>query len=100
MANFKILRKGEIESELSKLNEWRVEDNYIKASFNFNSFKEAISLINMVALEAEAMNHHPLYTHNFKTVEFKFSTHDAGSKVTDLDIKMARYISTIYKKNF
>lgn len=100
MGDYKVLNKEELENELASISEWKVQDKYLKAKFKFSSFRDAISLINRVAIEAEMMNHHPKYSHNFDTVKFKLTTHDAEGNLTDLDLKMAKYISSIYSKYY
>ena len=38
------------------------------------------------------MNHHPLWTNVYNTVEFWLSTHDAGDVVTEKDHQLAKKI--------
>jgi 4a-hydroxytetrahydrobiopterin dehydratase len=45
-----------------------------------------------VALEAEKMNHHPLWTNVWNKVEIWLNTHDAGDIVTDKDHKLSKKI--------
>ena len=45
-----------------------------------------------VAIEAEKMDHHPLWTNVYNTVEIWLSTHDAGDIVTGKDHKLAKKI--------
>jgi 4a-hydroxytetrahydrobiopterin dehydratase len=45
-----------------------------------------------VALAAEKMDHHPLWTNVYNKVEIWLSTHDAGDIVTDKDRKLAKTI--------
>ena len=93
MAGYKILTELEIESELSKLKDWSVKAPNIVASFDFHTFRDAISFIVQVAIEAEVSNHHPEFFNSYNKVSFSFCTHDAGHKITDLDIAMAAKIS-------
>jgi 4a-hydroxytetrahydrobiopterin dehydratase len=48
-----------------------------------------------VAIEAEKMNHHPLWTNVWNRVEIWLSTHDAGDIVTDKDRKLSQKIDKI-----
>jgi 4a-hydroxytetrahydrobiopterin dehydratase len=48
-----------------------------------------------VAIEAEKLNHHPLWTNVYNKVEIWLSTHDAGDTVTDLDYKLALAIDDL-----
>ena len=48
-----------------------------------------------VAMEAEKMNHHPLWTNVWNRVEIWLSTHDAGNIVTEKDKKLAGKIDKL-----
>ena len=48
-----------------------------------------------VALVAEKMNHHPMWTNVWNTVELWLNTHDAGNTVTDKDRKLAQKIDDL-----
>lgn len=48
-----------------------------------------------VALAAEKMDHHPLWTNVYNTVEIWLSTHDAGNVVTEKDKILAKAIDAI-----
>ncbi len=48
-----------------------------------------------VALQAEKMDHHPLWTNVYNTVEIWLSTHDAGNVITDKDRRLAKAIDAI-----
>jgi 4a-hydroxytetrahydrobiopterin dehydratase len=48
-----------------------------------------------VAIEAEKLNHHPVWKNVWNTVEIWLSTHDAGNTITDLDKKLADQIDKL-----
>jgi 4a-hydroxytetrahydrobiopterin dehydratase len=98
MANYKILSEDEIKSELKNLPGWSVNGNNIEASFEFKNFRDAISFIVQIAIEAEVQNHHPEFHNSWNKVSFSYCTHDAGHKLTDLDMKMAMSISEIARR--
>jgi len=52
-----------------------------------------MQFINLVADEARRMNHHPTWTNSYNKVSISFFHHDAGNKITDLDIQMAKKIA-------
>jgi 4a-hydroxytetrahydrobiopterin dehydratase len=93
MANYKILSETEIESELKKLPGWSVKKGNIEAVFEFQTFRDAIAFNVQVAIEAEVMNHHPEFHNSYNVVSFSFCTHDAGHKITDLDVETASRIN-------
>ena len=93
MAHYKILGDDEIRSALAGLPDWSVEAPNIAATFTLKTFRDAIAFIMQVAIEAEASNHHPEFHNSWNKVTFSFCTHDVGNKITDTDIKLAKYIS-------
>lgn len=93
MANHKILAESEIKFELKHLKDWSVNGQNIEASFEFKGFRDAISFIVQIAIEAEVMNHHPEFYNSWNKVSFSFCTHDVGNKITDADIAIAAKIS-------
>ena len=56
---------------------------------------EAFSFVTRVALAAEKMNHHPLWTNVYNRAEISLSTHDAGYIVTDKDKAPATIIDKL-----
>lgn len=68
---------------------WVENDNKLYKKFDFKNFSEAFGFMTRVAIEAEKMNHHPLWTNVWNRVEIWLSTHDAGDIVTDKDRKLA-----------
>jgi 4a-hydroxytetrahydrobiopterin dehydratase len=74
---------------------WEEKDNKLYRKFEFSNFSEAFAFMTRVALEAEKMNHHPLWTNVYNRVEIWLSTHDAGDIVTDRDRKLAGKIDAI-----
>ena len=75
---------------------WKEEKNTLYRKFEFADFSEAFAFMTRVALAAEKMNHHPLWTNVYNTVEFWLNTHDAGDIVTEKDHKLAAKIDKIF----
>lgn len=74
---------------------WEEKNNTLYRKFNFKNFSEAFGFMSRVALEAEKMDHHPLWTNVYNQVEIWLSTHDAGNIVTDKDKKLAKKIDAL-----
>ena len=74
---------------------WKEENNCLKKTFTFKNFIEAFSFMTRVALVAEKMNHHPMWTNVYNRVEISLNTHDAGDVVTDKDRKLAEAIDKL-----
>jgi 4a-hydroxytetrahydrobiopterin dehydratase len=77
---------------------WQEENNSLYRKFEFRNFSEAFAFMTRVAIEAEKMNHHPLWTNVYNRVEIWLSTHDAGDVVTDKDRKLSSKIDALMDK--
>jgi 4a-hydroxytetrahydrobiopterin dehydratase len=71
---------------------WKEENNTLYKKFEFADFSEAFAFMTKVALAAEKMDHHPLWTNVYNRVEIWLSTHSAGDIVTEKDRKLAEKI--------
>lgn len=76
---------------------WEEKNNTLYKKVEFKDFSEAFAFMTRVAIEAEKMNHHPLWTNVWNKVEIWLSTHDAGDIVTDKDRKLAAKIDALLK---
>ena len=74
---------------------WQETDNKLYKKFQFKNFSEAFAFMTRVAMEAEKMDHHPLWTNVYNTVEIWLNTHDAGNIVTEKDKKLAKKIDAL-----
>jgi 4a-hydroxytetrahydrobiopterin dehydratase len=74
---------------------WKEADNKLYRRFEFSNFSEAFAFMTRVAIEAEKMDHHPLWTNVWNTVDIWLSTHDAGNLVTEKDRKLAQKIDAL-----
>ncbi|MBI3597432.1 MAG: 4a-hydroxytetrahydrobiopterin dehydratase [Nitrospirae bacterium] len=85
------LLTGEIQQRLKALNGWQWADNAIKKQYVFESFMPAIRFVNRVAELAEAADHHPDITINYRKVTMVLATHSAGG-LTQKDFALAEKI--------
>lgn len=88
------LSEEEIEGRLSKTAGWSRDGKFIKKTFEFPSFRNAIAFINDVADLAEEEDHHPDLYNVWRKVELKFTTHDEGG-LTERDFRMATRINEL-----
>lgn len=73
---------------------WRVVDDAVHARFATGSFADGVAFTVRIGEAADAANHHPDVTITYPEVSVSITTHDAGG-LTDLDVDMARAISSI-----
>ena len=74
---------------------WTETDNKLYRKFKFKNFSEAFAFMTRVAIEAEKMDHHPLWTNVYNKVEIWLNTHSAGNIVTEKDHQLAKKIDAL-----
>jgi 4a-hydroxytetrahydrobiopterin dehydratase len=89
------LSESDINQALSSLQGWEFNEDKISKEFSFNDFSEALGFIVRVGLEAEKQVHHPELFNVYNTVKISLSTHDAGGKVTQKDVDLAKAIESV-----
>lgn len=89
------LTPQEITTALAGLPGWTFERDALVKTFQFGSFREAMSFMVRVGFEAEAADHHPDWTNVYNRVSVRLNTHDAGGKVTAKDVALAQKMQTI-----
>lgn len=75
---------------------WKAEQNSLTKTFEKENFVSAVAFLNKIVPLAEQMDHHPdMEVFSYKKVRIKLTTHDAGNKITEKDIKMAQKINSL-----
>jgi 4a-hydroxytetrahydrobiopterin dehydratase len=74
---------------------WEEKNNKLYKKFEFKNFSEAFGFMTRVALAAEKMDHHPLWTNVYNEVEIWLNTHDAGDIITEKDRKLSAKIDAL-----
>jgi 4a-hydroxytetrahydrobiopterin dehydratase len=83
------LTTDQIQSEIGRLDGWTLEGNAIRKQFTFRGFPEAVAFVQRLVADAEASDHHPDVTINYKRVTLSYSTHSEGG-LTAKDFDGAR----------
>jgi 4a-hydroxytetrahydrobiopterin dehydratase len=86
------LRTDKIDAALEELPGWKFESDALTKAFEFSNFREAMSFLIRVAFEAEQLEHHPEIENVYNRVRLTLRTHDAGNRVTGLDVSLAQAI--------
>jgi 4a-hydroxytetrahydrobiopterin dehydratase len=88
------LSEQQIVEQLRTLTGWSREGEAIRKVFAFPSFPDAVSFVMRIAFDAEAADHHPDITINYRKVTLSFSTHSAGG-LTEKDFKGAGAVEKV-----
>ena len=90
-----VLSDDELERALSEdLPGWRREGGSITRTVKASSFPDGIALVQRVAEQAEAMNHHPDIDIRYTDLTFTLSTHSEGG-ITSKDLELAGRIDSL-----
>jgi 4a-hydroxytetrahydrobiopterin dehydratase len=73
-----LLTRDEVARNLSGLEGWTLDGSAIKKQFTFAGFPEAVAFVQRLVPDAEAADHHPDLTINYKRVTVSYSTHSEG----------------------
>jgi 4a-hydroxytetrahydrobiopterin dehydratase len=79
-----LLSPEEIDRRLSSLPGWTRTADGITRQFTFAGFPEAVAFVSRLVPGAEAADHHPDITINYRRVTLVYSTHSEGG-VTEKD---------------
>ena len=72
------LTRDEIERRLKLVSGWSLDGDAIRKQYTFKGFPEAVAFVDRLVPEAEAADHHPDITINYKRVTLTYSTHSEG----------------------
>jgi len=89
------LTDTEVNAQLDQIPGWAYTGHKLIKTFKFSNFREALAFIVRIGFEAEGMDHHPEIKNVYNKVDLALNTHDAGGRVTALDIELARRIEKI-----
>ena len=87
----KRLSEGQIAEQLGQLDGWVRDGDAILKQYTLGGFPDAIAFVTRLAFDAQAADHHPDITINFKRVTLIFSTHSEGG-LTQKDFDGARAV--------
>lgn len=76
---------------------WKEENQVLLKTFTFASFEEAMQFMQNATPFISETDHHPTWSNTYNRVEVMLTTHDAGNKITDQDMKLADYLDKLYQ---
>jgi 4a-hydroxytetrahydrobiopterin dehydratase len=89
------LTPAQIQAALAGLIGWQVEGDKLLKAYKLRDFKAALAFINAVGVIAEQQDHHPEIHNVWNQVTLRLCTHDAGGRITEKDLTLARAIQSI-----
>ena len=83
------MNEKEAAARLRELDGWSLDGNAIRKQYVFSGFPDAVDFVARLVPHAEAADHHPDITINYKRVTLSYTTHSAGA-LTPKDFDGAR----------
>jgi 4a-hydroxytetrahydrobiopterin dehydratase len=83
-----------VQSALRELPGWARDGDEIVKTFEFDTFRSAMTFVDRVAGAAEAASHHPDIDIRYSKVTCRLTTHDAGG-LTEADTALAHRLDRL-----
>jgi len=87
--------KQSIDELLARYPQWIVSGETLVGNWQFGDFKELRAVVVQVCDLAEKLNHHPMVTYGYNTLQIETTTHDAGNAITQKDVDLALRVSEV-----
>lgn len=84
---------------LNSLPNWSGDTAALMRTFRFPGFPAAIAFMHACTAGIEQNHHHPEWSNVYDRVSIRLSTHDAGNRVTALDVALATLLETTAKQH-
>ena len=89
------LSDAQIIEALTGLNGWKREGDQLTKTYEFDQYLAGIAFAATAGTIAEGFNHHPDIVIGWRKVTLSFTTHDAGGKITQMDVDVAKAINDL-----
>jgi 4a-hydroxytetrahydrobiopterin dehydratase len=93
----KILTRQQLRNIMPRLSGWKLADNKLSRTLEFQDFVESLSFVNSLVAYFETVDHHPDVHIAYGEVTFELTRYDVGGRVTDRDVEVAKKISSVYR---
>jgi 4a-hydroxytetrahydrobiopterin dehydratase len=77
---------------LATLRGWSGDGDGLLRTWRFPAFARALAFMHACVPGIDALNHHPEWSNVYDRVSVRLATHDAGGRVTALDVDLARLL--------
>jgi 4a-hydroxytetrahydrobiopterin dehydratase len=92
-----VLSKRDLKTIMPRLSGWKLADDKLVRTFEFQDFVQSLSFVNSLVAYFEIVDHHPDVRIAYGEVTFELTRYDVGGRVTDRDVEVAKKISSAYR---
>lgn len=89
------LSQQEIAERMRTLNAWELDGDSIKKTYRLPNYMAGLAWATTIGTIAEVHDHHPDLTIGYRSVTVRFTTHDAGNKLSAKDFDVAAAIDAV-----
>lgn len=89
------LSDAAITEALTMLDGWKRDGDKLVKTFETGTYPQGLAFATAAGMVADGMNHHPDIIIGWKKVTIEFTTHDAGHKISQMDVNAAKSINAI-----
>ncbi len=91
------LTEAQLQSALSQLPNWSIQEAKLHREYQFADFAQAIGFITTAAIRIEKIDHHPEWFNVYNRVRVDLTTHSSGG-ITQKDVDLAQMLEKIADK--
>jgi 4a-hydroxytetrahydrobiopterin dehydratase len=85
----------EIDSALTGMSGWEREGDALVRTYKFETYLAGVAFASAAGVICEGLDHHPDMLIGWKKVTLRFTTHDAGNKISEKDITAAKAVDAL-----
>lgn len=74
----------------------QLDGSMLVATYEFDTFLEAVDFVTQLAELAEHLQHHPDILIQWRNVTLSTTTHDAGNQITSKDLELIQQIEQLF----
>ena len=89
------MNDSEIETAMRDMDGWEREGNALVRTYKFDTYLAGVAFASAAGVVCEGLDHHPDMLIGWKKVSLRFTTHDAGHKISAKDIAAAKAVDAL-----
>ena len=86
------MKHSEIENFTTQHAQWVQGNERLTGTYQFTAFAQLQVAVSQILQLADELNHHPMVTFDYSTLQIELQTHDAGNSVTEKDVQFAQRV--------
>ena len=89
------MNDSDIETAMREMAGWEREGDALVRTYKFETYLAGVAFASAVGVVCEGLDHHPDMLVGWKKVTLRFTTHDAGNKISAKDIAAAKAVDAL-----